>query len=90
MAEIRAEGRRTGPWPWLLGLLALALLVGLIVGSLDDRPEPDATGEGTTQGAASDARPAERPPLPPMPVAETGAWRNRCPTTATASTLRAA
>ena len=88
MTEIHVARRRTNPWPWLLGLLVLALLIWLLVGSLGDAPEPSATGEGTTKGAASEARPPERPPLPPVPVADAGS-RSAPWTTGTASAQRA-
>lgn len=38
MAEIKVERKKVGIWPWIIGLLVVALLVWLLVGLFDDRP----------------------------------------------------
>lgn len=43
MAEIKVERKKVGIWPWIIGLLVVALLVWLLVGLFDDRP-PEVVG----------------------------------------------
>lgn len=65
MADIDIERKKKSPLPWILGLLALALLAFLLMrGCSDDDPEPavvatdTTTFTDTTMGAAPMASPA--------------------------------
>lgn len=68
MTEITTERGQDGPWPWIVGLIVLALLVWVVAGVMIDRPQQTPAGERSTQGAATESRPKEPPPLP-WPVA---------------------
>lgn len=65
MADIDIERKKKSPFPWILGLLVLALLAFLLMRSCgDDDPEPAVVGTDTTtftdttMGAAPMASPA--------------------------------
>ncbi|HVR99555.1 MAG TPA: hypothetical protein VMW27_23225 [Thermoanaerobaculia bacterium] len=63
MAEIRIERKRTNIWPWIIGLIVLALLVWALIGLMDnDRDEATTVGQATVLE------------LPTMVEAETTAW----------------
>ncbi|HEX6911416.1 MAG TPA: hypothetical protein VF142_13510 [Longimicrobium sp.] len=55
MADIDIERKRKSPLPWILGLLALALLAFLLMRALDGGdPEPAATVTDTTTAITAD------------------------------------
>ena len=68
MPEITAERGQSGPWPWIVGLIVLALLAWVVAGVMIDRPQQTPAGERSTRGAATESRPKEPAPLP-WPVA---------------------
>ncbi len=74
MAEIKAGRRRTVRWSWILGLIVVALLAWIAADAVVDGSPRDAAGDRPTRGTASEAAPAEPPPLPwPVAAIETRA-----------------
>lgn len=67
MVEIRSARPRSGAWPWLVGLVVLALLSWVATDAMVDRLPQTPAGERSTQGA-SEEEPLEPAP-PPWPVA---------------------
>lgn len=46
MADINVERKKPGIWPWIIGLIVVALLVWALTRFFDDGPpEVDATGQ---------------------------------------------
>ncbi len=66
MAEIEVGPRRTGPWPWIVGLLVLTLLVWVVADAMVGRAPQTPADDRSTQGASE---PQPQPAPPPWPVA---------------------
>lgn len=76
MADIDIERKKKSPLPWILGLLALALLAFLLMQSCggDEEPEPAAVVTDTTTAMTPAAAPAPMPTDTTMqPAAGAGA-----------------
>ena len=64
MADINVERKSTSIWPWILGLIALALLIWVLVEALgNDEPEVAAVP------AVTEVQPTV-PPVAPEPIAQ--------------------
>jgi hypothetical protein len=86
MADIHVE-KRTAVWPWILGLVLLAVLIWAFVAGRDgDRTmTPATTGQTTTTPATTTARTTTTPAT--APVAGTAdTWPDRTTTAGTAGT----
>lgn len=46
MADINVERKRTSVWPWIIGLIAVALLIWVLAGLFGDDQEA-AVGQGS-------------------------------------------
>ncbi len=60
MADINVERRERSIWPWILGLILLALLIWLLA-SMFDREEEVVVGEQTEQTQQPTGAPATNP-----------------------------
>jgi hypothetical protein len=86
MADIHVE-KRTAVWPWVLGLVLLAVLIwAFVAGRGDDRTTmPATTGQTTTTPATTTPRTTTPPAT--APVAGTAdTWSDRTTTAGTAGT----
>lgn len=54
MAEINVEKKRTNPWPWVIGALVLALLIGFFVFQDDDELGQETGAEETAVTAVEE------------------------------------
>lgn len=75
MAESRVEGRRVSVWPWIIGLLILALLVWALTELLSDNTEP-VLPETVESAEVQPSEPAPFPasvdsPAPPLDTTTT-------------------
>jgi hypothetical protein len=86
MADIHVE-KRNAVWPWVLGLVLLAVLIwAFVAGRGDDRTTMPATGQTTTTPATTTAATTTTPPAT-APVAGTAdTWPDRTTTAGTAGT----
>lgn len=71
MAEIRVEKKRTNPWPWIIGALAVALLIGVFLAQ-DDEELGEETGADETAVTAYEEPGVEDPAAT---TADTDEWR---------------